>query len=189
MKLIIGLGNPGKEYQLTRHNIGFLCVSTIVERLGGTFKLDRALKSELAKVKIDIHDVLFLRPQTYMNLSGEAVRAVMNYYKIALEDILVIYDDMALPLGAVRIRETGSAGGHNGIKSIIQHCSSEHWKRIRIGISGHGNIDAKDYVLGKFSKTELVEYESIFDHILKAVEEFVLGETFVNIMTKYNKKI
>jgi PTH1 family peptidyl-tRNA hydrolase len=129
---------------------------------------------------------IFLKPQTYMNLSGEAVGKVMKYYKIDLKDFLVIYDDMDLPIGSLRLREKGSAGGHNGIKNIIAHLSTQEFKRIRVGISGRANIEAKDYVLGHFSKDDLITLELVKDNVCNAVEEFISNKPFVVIMGNYN---
>jgi PTH1 family peptidyl-tRNA hydrolase len=124
-----------------------------------------------------------------MNLSGEAIIKILKYYKVAVEDVLVIYDDMDLPLGSLRLREKGSAGGHNGIKSIIQHLGTQEFKRIRVGISGHANIDAKDYVLGRFSKDEQITLSLVRDQVVNAVDEFITKKPFVIIMGNYNGDI
>jgi PTH1 family peptidyl-tRNA hydrolase len=124
-----------------------------------------------------------------MNLSGEAVIKIAKYYKVAVEDILVIYDDMDLPLGSLRLREKGSAGGHNGIKSLIAHSGTQEFKRIRVGISGHANIDAKDYVLGRFSKDEQITLSLVRDQVVSAVDEFIAKKPFVIVMGNYNGDI
>jgi PTH1 family peptidyl-tRNA hydrolase len=121
-----------------------------------------------------------------MNLSGEAIGKILKYYKIDVNDMLVIYDDMDLPMGALRLREKGSAGGHNGIKSIISHVGTQEFKRIRVGISSHNNIEAKDYVLGRFSKDEQAILGTIKTHVVNAVDEFISGKPFVVIMGNYN---
>ena len=188
MKLIVGLGNPGKQYELTRHNVGFLCLNSLEDRLNLSFKLDTKLQAMIATTLYKGEKCLFVKPQTYMNLSGEAVGKISKYYKVALEDILIIYDDMDLPFGSLRLREKGSAGGHNGIKSIISHLNTDSFKRIRVGISGHANIDAKDYVLGHFSKDEQIDLKRLCNIVSDAVIEFMENKAFVIIMGNYNGK-
>ena len=188
MKLIVGLGNPGKQYELTRHNVGFLCFKTLESKLNLAFKVDTKMQAEIATTMYKGEKCLFVKPLTYMNLSGEAVGKISKYYKVNLEDILIIYDDMDLPLGNLRLREKGSAGGHNGIKSIIAHLGTDNFKRIRVGISGHANIDAKDYVLGHFSKEEQKDLDIIREHVSLAVIEFLDNKPFTIIMGNYNGK-
>ena len=189
MKLIVGLGNPGKQYELTRHNVGFLCIDQLENRYHLTFKFESTFNAMVATTVVGGEKCIFVKPQTYMNLSGEAVGKILKYYKVDLSDMLVIYDDMDLPLGSLRLREKGSAGGHNGIKNIIAHVGTQEFKRIRVGISGHANIDAKDYVLGRFSKDEQSKLVVIREHVGKAVEEFIGGKPFVIIMGNYNGEI
>lgn len=136
MKLIVGLGNPGKEYENTRHNCGFMAIDYLAQDLGVTINQAK-FKGLYAKIKVEGEDVILLKPQTYMNLSGESVSEVMKFFKIDKEDVLVIYDDLDLPVGKIRIRANGSAGGHNGIKSLIAHLNGQDFKRIRIGIDRH----------------------------------------------------
>ena len=186
MKLIVGLGNPGKQYELTRHNVGFLCLDRISNKYNLSFKFESSFNAMVATSNIGGEKCIFVKPQTYMNLSGEAVGKIMKYYKVDLKDFLVIYDDMDLPIGSLRLREKGSAGGHNGIKNIIQHLSTQEFKRIRVGISGHANIEAKDYVLGHFSKDDLITLENVKDNVTNAVEEFISNKPFVIIMGNYN---
>ena len=185
MKLVIGLGNPGKQYEKTRHNVGFLCLDRLANKLNISFKIDSDFKASLSLYNCG-EKCIFVKPQTYMNLSGEAVGKIAKYYKIDAKDILVIHDDMDLPFGALRLREKGSAGGHNGVKNIILHLETEEFKRIRVGISGHAEIDAKDYVLGHFSKKELSDLEIIAEDVCNAILEFIEGKSFLNIMSKYN---
>lgn len=182
MKLIVGLGNPGTKYESTKHNVGFMCLDYYANQQNRTFKFDRKFNGETLK----IGNLLLLKPHTYMNLSGESVRAIKDYYDIDLEDILVIYDDLDLPLGKVRIREQGGSGGHNGIKSITQHLHTDTFRRVRIGIDSNPLIEAKDYVLGQFSKEELsivVETAKVCKNI---IDDFVNGVVFSNIMNTYN---
>ena len=189
MKMIVGLGNPGKQYELTRHNVGFLCIDEAEKRYNLTFKFESAFNAMVATTNIGGEKTIFVKPQTYMNLSGEAVGKILKYYKVDIADMLVIYDDMDLNFGSLRLREKGSAGGHNGIKNIIAHVGTQEFKRIRVGISGHANIDAKDYVLGRFSKDEQSKLVIIKDKVTNAVEDFIGGKPFVIIMGNYNGEI
>ncbi len=155
MKLIVGLGNPGKQYAGTRHNIGFLVIDYLAEKTG--IKVDKIkFKSVIGEGFIGTEKVVLAKPQTYMNLSGEAVLDMVQWYKLAPEDMLVIYDDMDLPLGRLRLRMKGSAGGHNGMKSIIYLVESDEFPRLRIGIGRPENdtMESVDFVLGKFSGDE-----------------------------------
>ena len=186
MKLIVGLGNPGKQYENTRHNVGFLCLDRLSSKYNLCFKFESSFNAMVAISNVGGEKCIFVKPQTYMNLSGEAVGKIMKYYKVELKDFLVIYDDMDLPIGSLRLREKGSAGGHNGIKNIIQHLSTQEFKRIRVGISGHANIEAKDYVLGNFSKSDMSTLELVKDNVSNAVEEFISNKPFVIIMGNYN---
>lgn len=186
MKLIIGLGNPGQKYQNTRHNIGFMFVDNIAQDLKLEFSLNKQLKSLIAFTTINGEKVIFIKPQTFMNLSGEAVLAVSNYYKVAVEDMLVIYDDLDLPTGKVRIRKNGSSGGHNGMKNIIELMKTQEIKRIRIGIMNNSNIGTIDYVLGKLSNDEAA---SINLAVSKSIEMFTsyLKDSFDDFMNKFNR--
>ena len=189
MKLIVGLGNPGKQYELTRHNVGFLCIDQIEKKHNLTFKFESSFNAMVATSLVGGEKCIFVKPQTYMNLSGEAIGKILKYYKVDIADMLVIYDDMDIPLGALRLREKGSAGGHNGIKSIIAHTGTQEFKRIRVGISGHANIEAKDYVLGRFSKDEQIKLSLIKEKVCDAVEDFISGKPFVVVMGNYNGQI
>lgn len=147
MKCIVGLGNPGRKYEKTRHNIGF----TVIDELASRFqtKLDQT-KNNAAYTIVTIGNekVMLMKPQTYMNLSGEAVRPLMDYYKIDIQDVLVVYDDLDLPVGKLRLRETGGHGGHNGIRSLIQHLGTKDFKKLRIGVGRPTNAQPiVDYVL------------------------------------------
>lgn len=183
MKCIIGLGNPGKQYEMTRHNIGFRVMDALGKDLNADFK--PKFKAEFAMVNVKGEKVILLKPLTYMNLSGEAVRACLDFYDIDVDDILVIYDDMDLPVGQLRLREKGSAGGHNGIKSLIQHLHTQAFKRIRIGIDKHPLMDRKDFVLSKFSKDEETVLKDSIDKAVSACRDFV-SMNFVDVMTRYN---
>lgn len=184
MKLIVGLGNIGKQYEKTRHNVGFMVLD---EYCNNTFdfKLEAKLKSNIAITNINGEKVIFIKPTTYMNLSGEALRAVMNFYKIDIKDILVIYDDMDMPTGKLRIRAKGSAGGHNGIKSIIAHLGTDEFKRIKVGID-KPKYDVIDYVLGKFTKDEQPLLNLGIEKAIKVIDEFIKDTSFDKIMNNYN---
>lgn len=184
MKLIIGLGNIGKEYENTRHNIGFMVLDEYAKSKFD-FKNDAKLKSNIAITNISGEKVIFIKPTTYMNLSGEALRATLNFYKIDIEDILVIYDDLDLPTGKLRIRTKGSAGGHNGIKSIIANLGTQDFKRVKIGID-KAPYSVVDYVLGKFSKEELININEGIDKAIKVIDEFIKNTPFDKIMNMYN---
>ena|SRR5690554_2567757 len=154
MKLIVGLGNPGDRYKNTRHNIGFMFLDELKNDLNLEFSLNKQLKSLIAFANINGEKIIFAKPQTFMNLSGEAVLSIVNYYKLEIEDIVIVYDDLDLPTGKIRIRKTGSSGGHKGMSNIIQLLKTSEIKRIRIGIMNNSNIDTIDYVLGKFTIDE-----------------------------------
>jgi len=161
MKLIVGLGNFEDKYLFTRHNVGFMAVDFFVNHNGQSFKIDKKLKSCICKFKFNSEDIVLIKPLTYMNLSGEALSLVMNFYKIEAKDVFVIYDDIALDLGNVRFRSSGSDGGHNGVKSIIQHLGSKTFDRLKIGIGPQPNIPSEAYVLQNFTKDELESLKPI----------------------------
>lgn len=186
MKLIVGLGNPGKQYVQTRHNIGFIAIDKLLSYLNTELKVDSKLQAAYTKTKIEGHDVIIAKPLTYMNLSGDAVTKLMNFYKIDVEDILVILDDTALPLGKIRIRQTGSHGGQNGLKDIINKLGTKDFKRLRIGIGEHAHMDKVDFVLGKFSQVELNTILPTIEYVNDAIIEWISTNNFNNIMTKYN---
>ncbi len=180
MKLIVGLGNPGIEYQFTPHNAGFLAVDRIAEDCGVTIA-NRRGRALTAKARFAGQEVLLAKPETFMNLSGLSVAALLRELEIApermAEDMVVLYDELAIPLGSIRIRERGSAGGHNGVKSISAVLGTEKWTRIRIGVgkppleSGREvKAGGKDYLLSPFRKQELVVLDEVLDRVTKAVE-------------------
>ena len=186
MKLIVGLGNPGKEYEHTRHNMGYDALDKIADMLRADFDRHN-FKGVYALVKNPSlpEPVILLKPETYMNLSGESVRAVMDYFKIPLEDVLVIYDDMDLPEGKIRLRLSGSAGSHNGMKSIIQHVGSDEFKRLRIGI-GEPQFSGVDYVLGRPSTESKEKIDAALDAAAKAVRDYLLHD-FAFAMNHHNR--
>ena len=153
MYVIAGLGNPGLSYRKTRHNIGFMAVDVIAERIGVKIK-DKKFSGLLGEGELNGERVILVKPQTYMNLSGESLREVMNYYDVPIENLIVVYDDMDLETGTLRIRKKGSAGSHNGMKSVIYQLQSDAFPRIRIGIGGAAGDEWKDYVTGQVTEKE-----------------------------------
>ena len=188
MKLIIGLGNPGSQYELTRHNVGFIIIDEFAKRNNIEFKLDSKLKGAIGTKTINGEKIMLLKPMTYMNLSGESVIAVMNYYKIEVEDIIVISDDLDSPLGRIRLRDHGSSGGHNGHKNIVNHIHTENYKRIKIGIGRDENIPVVDWVLKKLIEEELSILNQASLKVADALDEFVDGKEFMKISSKYSTK-
>lgn len=177
MKIIVGLGNPTDKYKGTRHNIGFMALDKIAE--ANKIEVNQhKFKAMTGSGFIGTERVILVKPITFMNLSGESVRAVADFYKVDVEDILIIYDDISLEPGMLRIRKKGSAGGHNGIKSIIQHMGGENFPRIRVGIGGerHPGMDLADYVLGHFSKEEMVVIDEALDKAAKAAELIAMDD-------------
>ena len=188
MKLIVGLGNPGAQYEKTRHNIGFQILDLIRAQLQKQFTFNSKFECFELKEKINNENVIFIKPTTYMNLSGNALIKVKNYFKVDTADILVIVDDINLPLGSVRIRESGSAGGHNGLKSIEAVLGTNQYKRIKIGC-GKPNVDVdlKDYVLANFSKAEQdILTKEVYPVAVDAIFAFIYGVEFHRITSKYN---
>ena len=167
MKLIVGLGNIGTKYTFTRHNVGFMLADSIAINNGINFNDNSRLKCMTTRLIDNGEQYIIIKPTTFMNLSGEAVRAVMDYYKIPVEDVLIVYDDLSLELGKIRFRANGSDGGHNGIKSVIQHLGTKDVARLKIGIGPQPNIPSEVFVLQNFSKEEL---ETLKDVLTKAKE-------------------
>ncbi|MBE6050088.1 MAG: aminoacyl-tRNA hydrolase [Clostridium sp.] len=183
MFLIVGLGNPGKEYENTRHNIGFDAIDVIADKYNIEVSKSK-FKGVYGDGFIGGEKVILLKPTTYMNLSGESIREVLDFYKLTEEDILVIYDDISLEVGRLRIREKGSAGGHNGIKSIIAHLGTDVFSRIKIGV-GQPKGDLVNHVLGKFPNEDRV----CLNEVLKVValaSEVVIKEDTKEAMNKFN---
>jgi peptidyl-tRNA hydrolase, PTH1 family len=154
MKLVVGLGNPGTKYRGTRHNIGFDVVDRLAQA-GPDVRFSRQFDGLLGEIEIDFRRVLLLKPETFMNLSGRAVGQAVRFYKLPLEDVLVICDDLSLPVGKLRLRPGGSDGGHKGLRDIASHLGTDQFSRLRIGIGEHGDVDAVDYVLTRFRSAEL----------------------------------
>ena len=175
--ILVGLGNPGKQYQFTRHNTGFLALDFLAEQYGT--KIDRArFKSLVGEATVGGKRVLLMQPQTFMNLSGEAVREAAAFYHIPPENIIVIYDDVTLDVGRLRVRGKGSDGGHNGIKSMIYQLQSDAFPRVRVGIGKkpHPDFDLADYVLSEFSREEQEKLFSSFTAVRAGVELLLAGD-------------
>lgn len=174
MFLIAGLGNPGQEYKNTRHNIGFMVLDKLASTCGFDFEDNRPFKAHIAKTNLHGQSVLFLKPQTYMNLSGQAVAAAANFYKIPPQNILVICDDLSLDLGTLRLRAKGSSGGQKGLDNIITLLGSQDVLRLRLGIGPRPDfIDAKNYVLAKFPKVQEEILESVLMKAQETLEKFL----------------
>ena len=186
MKIIIGLGNIGREYENTRHNAGFMAIDKLAQMLEMDFNQEK-FSAYFAKKKIDGEDIILLKPTTYMNNSGIALRQCMDFYKVSSEDILVLYDDMDMPVGKLRLRQKGSAGGHNGIKSIINALSSNSFARLKVGIAHDKDNDAIKHVLGHFSKTEMEFFEKNYDHFQEIIVSYIRNGIDVT-MNRYNTK-
>ena len=184
--LVVGLGNPGNKYTLTRHNAGFLCLDMLAGKLG--FRIDRLkYKSLMADTNIGGHRCIVMKPQTFMNNSGEAVRECAAFYKIPPEKVIVIYDDISLDVGKLRIRRKGTDGGHNGIKSIIYHLNSDQFPRIKVGVGKkpHPDYDLADWVLSEFKKDEQKALEPALENACKALE-LLLDNDIEKAMNLYN---
>ncbi len=171
MKLVVGLGNPGREYKNTRHNMGFMVLDNYLGKVDWKNKME----SYFFNTNIAGEDVIFLKPLTYMNLSGMAVSKVVNFYKIALSDILIIQDDLDLNVGTYKIKKNSSSGGHNGIKSIINELGSDEFLRLKIGIGKNSMIPTDKYVLSKFSEDELNNIKTNFTKYNELIEAFISG--------------
>ena len=184
MKLIVGLGNPGPRYARNRHNVGYQCVERLAQQHGLTFgKI--MFKAYVVSGKIAGTRVLLARPLTFMNLSGQAVRPLLRWHHAALADLLIIHDDLDLPLGKIRLRRKGGAGGHKGMRSIIEALETEDFPRLRVGIGRPVQVEPQDYVLNDFARDELIVMEDTCEHVMAAIQCFV-GEGIAAAMNKFN---
>lgn len=188
MKYIIGLGNIGKQYDKTRHNIGFMALDAFAAAYQASFTPSKQFATT-AKITVDGEQVMLVKPTTYMNDSGKAVRAILDYYGGDInQDVLVLVDDMDLPFGKLRFRAKGSAGGHNGLKSIIAHTNSQTFLRLKFGL-GHPDHDKQvviNYVLGQFTATESQDVEHMLDNSTKALVDWIQGATTAQLSNQYN---
>lgn len=185
MNLIIGLGNVGSRYEFTRHNAGFMVIDYLAINNSETFKENSKLKSLITRIRLNNEDTILIKPTTYMNLSGEAFRAVSDYYKIPIENTLVVYDDLSLDLGKIRFRASGSDGGHNGIKSIIQHAGTNKFARLKVGIGPQPPIPSEAFVLQNFDKSQLDDLKQV---IIKSAEsiEYYFANGIEKTQNHYN---
>ena len=187
MKLIVGLGNPGKEYDNTRHNIGFMYVDSYIINKFSSVDWKKKFNGLYYETINNGEKTIFVKPQSYMNLSGEVVSQFVNYYKIDVNDILVISDDMDLLTGNFKLKDKGSCGGHNGLRNIEKCIGTAEYKRLKIGISKNNNIDSKDYVLGKFSNEDKNIYKELFNELNEVIDDFNLLP-YGDLMSKHNRK-
>lgn len=184
MKLVVGLGNPGKEYENTRHNVGFDVIDNYLKIKNIDIKKDK-FNGLYTETNINFEKVIFLKPQKYMNLSGEVVRKYIDFFKIKSEDILVIHDDLDQTLGKIKLKQNSSSGGHNGIKNIELHLGTKNYKRLKIGISNDKTIDTKNYVLGKINKEERKILDESIDKCMNILDDY-FQMNFIDLMSKYN---
>ncbi|HAZ15102.1 MAG: aminoacyl-tRNA hydrolase [Chlamydiae bacterium GWC2_50_10] len=172
-KLIVGLGNPGREYEKTRHNMGYEVVKAFAEKQRLSFKRKFALLGRVAMGVVSDKQIVLLLPTTYMNRSGSAVKRCLTRYRIGNEELLVIVDDVDLPFGKLRMREKGSSGGHNGLKSIEETLGTQNYARLRVGISDHAEGELADYVLARFTSDESVQLPLVIEEAVDVVQRFV----------------
>jgi peptidyl-tRNA hydrolase, PTH1 family len=185
VKLIVGLGNPGKKYESTRHNVGFHVIDEVAKNLNINLNQEK-FKGMFGFETIAGQKVFLLKPLTYMNLSGESVRPLMDFYKIGIDDVLIVYDDLDLPPGKIRLRQKGGHGGHNGIKSLLAHLGNENFKRIRIGVGRpEAGEPVANYVLSTFAPQEKQEVADAVVLAGKACEAW-LNEEFLQVMNRFN---
>lgn len=186
MKLLVGLGNPGREHVLNRHNLGFLLIEAWVLAKGEEFRKEE-FRSQMARLKVNGEDVIVLKPQTYMNRSGDAVEEAMSFYKIAIEDVIVLHDEIDIPPKSFRLKKGGGHGGHNGLRSIMH--LGENFLRFRLGVGRptHPGIEVADYVLGNLNKEELDFWQQEMDAVIEAIDLCLTGKTEI-AMNRFNRK-
>lgn len=184
MKLIVGLGNPGKEYENTRHNMGFIAIDRFAKKHSITISKNK-FGGLYEETNINGEKVILLKPQQYINLSGEVIKKYVDFYKINVNDILIISDDLDQEVGKYKLKYKGSSGGHNGLKNIELHLKTNEYKRIKIGISNNKKIDTKDYVLGKIDTQTKEKLNNVFEIVENILEDYFIL-SFDNLMNKYN---
>ena len=186
-KLIVGLGNPGDKYFETKHNVGFMLVDKMCKELNLKFTADKIFQADIASTFLNGEKVYFAKPTTFMNESGKAVHALLTYYGLDIDDLLVIYDDLDMEVGKIRLRTKGSAGGHNGIKSIIKHIGTQEFKRVKIGIGRpKNNMSVIHHVLVKFDEEDYISILNTLDKVDSAVNHYLQTENFEQTMQQYN---
>lgn len=189
--MVVGLGNPGLQYEFSRHNIGFRIIDNLALNIKTEFKRVKSYDSLVSRGKLMNHKLILVKPQTYMNLSGKSVSKIVSYYRISFPDLLIVYDDLNLELGQIRIRKRGSAGGHKGVESIIQYLNSEDIPRLRIGIgkpSINSNFDYASYVLSNFNNNEKDKISEVIQLSTEAIKT-VIEDGLEKAMRKYNRKL
>jgi PTH1 family peptidyl-tRNA hydrolase len=189
--MVVGLGNPGLQYEFTRHNIGFRIIDNLAREIETEFKKAKSYDSLISRGKINNHNLRLVKPQTYMNLSGKSVSKIVSYYRISFQDLLIVYDDLNLELGQIRIRKRGSAGGHKGVESIIEYLNSKDIPRLRIGIgkpSINSNFDYASYVLSNFNDNEKDKISEVIQLSTEAIKT-VIEDGLEKAMRKYNRKL
>ncbi len=187
VKLIVGLGNPGKEYVHTRHNMGFEFLDYYLEQKGITPNWSNKFNGLYLQTNLLGEKIIFIKPQSYMNLSGGVVRKYVEYFNIDVSDILIISDDLDLMIGNFKLRDKGSSGGHNGLKDIEANLGTSVYKRLKIGISKNKDLDTKDYVLGRLSKEELNLVHECYSSLVNVIDDY-FSIPFSDLMSKYNRK-
>lgn len=185
MKLIVGLGNPGKEYDNTRHNVGFQIIDSLCEALNLQLT-KKKFQGQYIKFKKNNEDIIILKPLTYMNLSGKSINMFCNYFKINIADVIIIYDDIDLDLNTICLRTKGSSGGHNGIKNIIEMFGTSVFNRIKIGIGKNKNYETSDWVLSKFNHDEKIILQKIIFKVIEIFNDYFVDFDFLRILQKYN---
>lgn len=185
--MIVGLGNIGLKYDNTKHNVGFMAIDRIVKDLNINFSEDKNFKALIGSSFINQEKIYFVKPTTFMNNSGIAVKALLTYYNITIDDLIVIYDDLDMEVGKIRFRQKGSAGGHNGIKSIIAHIGSQEFDRIKIGIGRPQNgMTVINHVLGHFSTDDMIKIDLTLDKVTDAINYYLKENNFEKTMQKFN---
>lgn len=187
VKLIVGLGNPGSKYHETKHNVGFMAIDLWAKALNVTFSEEKVFKAEVGSTFVNGEKVYLVKPTTFMNLSGIAVRALLAYYNIPIEDFIVIYDDLDMEVGKIRYRQKGSAGGHNGIKSIIAELGTQEFDRIKIGIGRpKQGMTVINHVLGRFETDDYITITMTLDKVVESLEYYLKTNDFEGTMRRYN---
>ena len=185
--IIVGLGNPGKKYENTHHNVGFMCIDALADKMGIKFN-KKGCSAEYGFTSINGEMIVLAKPQTYMNLSGEAVKSLMAYFKEDAKNVVIIFDDIEIPLGAIRVRKDGSGGTHNGMKNIILEVGTKEIPRIRIGLGVDKTIDLKDYVLSPISKADMEIVDASIEKINDALNDYIKDKDIEKLMQKCNQK-
>lgn len=187
VKMIVGLGNPGSKYEKTKHNIGFMAIDNIVKNLDVTFTDDKNFKAQIGSTFINHEKAYFVKPTTFMNNSGIAVKALLTYYNIDITDLIVIYDDLDMEVSKLRLRSKGSAGGHNGIKSIIAHIGTQEFNRIKVGIGRPlKGMTVINHVMGQFNTEDNIAISLTLDRVVNAVKFYLQENDFEKTMQKFN---